>query len=149
MEVYTTSARGLRGVDCVIERDNIPLVAVLLVVVLVGATVLDRQTTPESISGQPKILSVAGKIDPYDVSIQGSIVDNYANLSYRMMYDNYASTEAKEVDWYLGLDDELRLSNISVLLDSVVYWGRVFPEQQAVQIYNPSAFFLDIMRPAP
>ncbi|MFW9767400.1 MAG: VWA domain-containing protein [Candidatus Thorarchaeota archaeon] len=121
-----------------IERDNIPLVAVLLVVVLVGATVFDRQTTPESMSGQTKILSDAGKIDPYDVSIQGSIIDNYANLSYRMMYDNYASPEDKEIDWYLGLDDGLRLSNISVLLNGVVYWGRVLPEQQAVQIYDES-----------
>jgi len=138
MEVYTTSARGLKGVDCVIERDNIPLVVVLLVVVLVGATVFDRQTTPESISGQTKVLSDGGKIDPYDVSIQGSIIDNYANLSYRMMYDNYASEEDKEIDWFLGLDEGLRLSNISVLLKGVVYWGRVFPEQQAVQIYEDS-----------
>jgi Ca-activated chloride channel family protein len=121
------------------ERDYyVPLVAVLIAVVLVGGTVFDRQMNPESFSGQPKVLSDAGKIDPYEVSIQGSIMDNYANLSYQMLYDNYASPTDNEVDWFLGLDDGLRLSNISVLLDSVVYWGRVFPEQQAIQIYNDS-----------
>ncbi|MGY5864334.1 MAG: VWA domain-containing protein [Candidatus Thorarchaeota archaeon] len=121
-----------------IDRDNIPLVAALIVVVFVGATVFDRQIAPATFSGQPKVLSDAGKIDPYEVSIHGSIMDNYANLSYQMMYDNYGSSTDNEVDWFLGLDSGLRLSNISVLLDSVVYWGRVFPEQQAIQIYNDS-----------
>ncbi|MHA2026844.1 MAG: VWA domain-containing protein [Candidatus Thorarchaeota archaeon] len=121
-----------------IDRDNIPLVVALILVVLVGATVFDRQIAPATFSGQPKVLSDAGKIDPYEVSIQGSIMDNYANLSYQMMYDNYGSSTDNEVDWFLGLDSGLRLSNISVLLDAVVYWGRVFPEQQAIQIYNDS-----------
>ena len=138
MEVYATYSFKLRGVDCVIDRDNIPLVAALIVVVFVGATVFDRQIAPATFSGQPKVLSDAGKIDPYEVSIHGSIMDNYANLSYQMMYDNYGSSTDNEVDWFLGLDSGLRLSNISVLLDSVVYWGRVFPEQQAIQIYNDS-----------
>jgi len=36
----------------------------------------------------------------------------------------------------LGLQSELRLSNISVELGSKIYWGRVLPEVQAIEIYN-------------
>lgn len=138
MEVYATSSIGLRGVDCMNERNTVPVVAVLIVIILFGASVLNLQITPKTLAGQTKVLSDGGKIDPYEVSIRGSIVDNYANLTYTMLYDNYASSTANEVDWFLGLQDGLRLSNISVVLESIVYWGRVFPEQQAVQIYDDS-----------
>ncbi|MFW9982387.1 MAG: VWA domain-containing protein [Candidatus Thorarchaeota archaeon] len=120
------------------DRDTVPVVAVMIVIILFGASVFNLQTTPKSVSGQTKVLSDEGKIEPYEVSIQGSIIDNYANLTYSMFYDNYASATANEVDWFLSLHSGLRLSNISIVLESVVYWGRVFPEQQAIQIYNDS-----------
>ncbi|MHA2221562.1 MAG: VWA domain-containing protein [Candidatus Thorarchaeota archaeon] len=121
-----------------IDREKTILVVVLLLVALVGVTVFERQPISATYTGPSKVFTDAGKIDPYEVSIQGSITDNYANLSYQMLYDNYASATDNEVDWFLGLDSGLRLSNISVVLDSAVYWGRVFPEQQAIQIYNDS-----------
>ena len=124
--------------DCVNERDSIPVVAFVIVIVLLGASVLELQMTPETVSGSTKVFSDAGKIEPFEMSIQGTIVDNYANITYRMFYDNYASSTASEVDWFLGLHSGLRLSNISVELGSRVYWGKVFPEIQAIEIYNDS-----------
>ncbi len=137
MEVYAYSSIRLRGVDCVNERDRI-LVVAMIVIILLGVFGFEKQLIPDSISGQNKILSDTGKIEPFEISIQGSIVDNYANVSYRMLYDNYASTEAQEIEWFLGLQAGLRLSNISVELGGEFYWGRVYPELQAVQIYNES-----------
>ena len=128
----------MRGVDCVNERDSIPVVAFVIVIVLLGASVLELQMTPETVSGRTKVFSDAGKIEPFEMSIQGNIVDNYANITYRMFYDNYASSTASEVDWFLGLHSGLRLSNISVELGSVLYWGKVFPEIQAIEIFNDS-----------
>ncbi len=124
--------------DCVNERDSIPVVAFVIVIVLLGASVLELQMTPETVSGRTKVFSDAGKIEPFEMSIQGNIVDNYANITYRMFYDNYASSTASEVDWFLGLHSGLRLSNISVELGSVLYWGKVFPEIQAIEIFNDS-----------
>ncbi len=76
--------------------------------------------------------------EPIDVSVTGSIVDNYANVTYQMTFDNTASETDTEVEWLFGLQDGIRLRNISVLLGDTTYWGRVLPEQQAIETYNES-----------
>jgi len=83
-------------------------------------------------------LSDGGKVEPFEVSIQGSIVDNYADISYRLLYDNIGSPTDSEIEWFLGLQSGLRLSNISVELGSKIYWGRVLPETQAIDLYDES-----------
>ncbi len=75
---------------------------------------------------------------PVDVSISGSITDNYVNFTYQMIFDNTGSAIAQEVDWFFGLQESIRLSNISVALDNKTYWGRVLPELEAVETYNES-----------
>jgi len=75
---------------------------------------------------------------PVDVSISGSITDNFVNFTYQMIFDNTGSEIAQEVDWFFGLQNNIRLSNISVALGNRTYWGRVLPEIEAVEIYNES-----------
>jgi Ca-activated chloride channel family protein len=75
---------------------------------------------------------------PVDVSISGSITDNYVNFTYQMIFDNTGSEIAQEVDWFFGLQNSIRLSNISVALGDETYWGRVLPEIEAVETYNES-----------
>ena len=76
--------------------------------------------------------------EPVDVSVIGSIVDNYASVTYQVIFDNTASETDTEIEWFFGLQDGIRLTNISVLLGAEIYWGRVLPEQQAIETYNES-----------
>ncbi|MFX0053536.1 MAG: VWA domain-containing protein [Promethearchaeota archaeon] len=75
---------------------------------------------------------------PTNVSVSGRITDNYVNITYQMVFDNTESSLAQEVDWFFGLQDGIRLSNISVVLGNKTYWGRVLPEVEAVEVYNES-----------
>jgi len=75
---------------------------------------------------------------PADVSVSGSITDNFVNITYQMVFDNTGSSIAQEVDWFFGLQDSIRLSNLSVILGNKTYWGRVLPEVEAVEVYNES-----------
>lgn len=75
---------------------------------------------------------------PADVSVSGSITDNFVNITYQMVFDNTGSSIAQEVDWFFGLQDSIRLSNLSVILGNKTYWGHVLPEIEAVEVYNES-----------
>ncbi|MCK5302028.1 MAG: VWA domain-containing protein [Candidatus Thorarchaeota archaeon] len=75
---------------------------------------------------------------PADVSASGSITDNFVNITYQMVFDNTGSSIAQEVNWFFGLQDSIRLSNLSVILGNKTYWGRVLPEVEAVEVYNES-----------
>ncbi len=77
-------------------------------------------------------------LGPSSVSVEGSIVDNYANLSYTMVYDNTESDTDREISWLFGLQSGLRLSNMCVTLKDLIYWGKVEIEQQAIETYNES-----------
>jgi Ca-activated chloride channel family protein len=90
-----------------------------------------------------QVYTVAGAIDdgallPTDVSVIGSIIDNYVNVTYEMTFNNTESSVDQGVDWFFGLQDNIRLSNISVVLGDATYWGRVLPELEAVETYNES-----------
>jgi len=75
---------------------------------------------------------------PADVSVSGSITDNFVNITYQMVFNNTGSSIAQEVDWFFGLQDSIRLSNLSVILGNKTYWGHVLPEVEAVEVYNES-----------
>lgn len=79
-----------------------------------------------------------GTLVPADVSVSGSITDNFVNITYQMVFDNTGSSIAQEVDWFFGLQDSIRLSNLSVILGNKTYWGRVLPEVEAIEVYNES-----------
>jgi Ca-activated chloride channel family protein len=75
---------------------------------------------------------------PDSVGIQGEIVDNYVNITYRMIFDNTASSEARQASWFFGFQEGIRLSNISVEMKNLTFWGRIMEEQQAEETYNES-----------
>jgi Ca-activated chloride channel family protein len=105
----------------------------LVYVVVVGALLL--------ISSGSFGLFVAAQeaaLEPTSVTVVGSIVDNYANVTYQLVFDNTGSNESIEVDWTFGLQEGIRLSNMSVVIGNETLWGRAMPEQEAVEIYNES-----------
>ena len=77
-------------------------------------------------------------IEPTSVTVIGEIRDNYANVTYELVFDNTASNESIEVIWEFGLQEGIRLSNMSVVLGNETLWGRAMPEQEAVELYNES-----------
>jgi hypothetical protein len=119
------------------DRDRVP-VLLGIIALLLGVSFLQNHVTFQIASSPSKTMLSGEKIDPFEVSIQGSIVDNFVNVNYQMLYDNYASSNAREIEWFLGLQTGLRLSNISVVLNGETYWGRVLPELQAVETYEES-----------
>ncbi len=50
---------------------------------------------------------------PYSVKVKGDIVNNYANFTYELRFDNTASAEATEVSWFFKVQEGIRLSNVS------------------------------------
>ncbi len=83
-------------------------------------------------------LAQSETFSPSEISVVGTIVDNYANFSYEMKYDNTGSSIDREVVWGFDLQDDIRLSNISIILGNETYWGRAEPEQVAIEMYNES-----------
>lgn len=77
-------------------------------------------------------------MEPNRITVSGNIIDNYASVSYELVFDNTASEKATQVYWFFGLQDGVRLSNVSVILGSVTYWGRIMPERTAVEGYHES-----------
>ncbi len=53
-----------------------------------------------------------------------------------MVFDNTQSDTSKEVKWFFGLQEGIRLSNVSVMLNGSVYWGRVIEESAAITTYE-------------
>jgi len=79
-----------------------------------------------------------GSMIPNDVMIEGSIIDSYVDVLYTMQFDNTASPTATEIDWLFELQEGIRLSNVSVEIGDITYWGHVMPEQAAIVAYNAS-----------
>jgi len=76
--------------------------------------------------------------EPSSVSVYGSILDNYANLTYEMYFDNSGYQYSREVNWFFGLQSGIRLSNVSMVMGEDVYWGQVIPESEAIMTYEES-----------
>lgn len=76
--------------------------------------------------------------EPSSMEIRGSIVDNYANLTYKMYFDNTGSENSREVSWFFALQNGIRLSNVSVKMGETTFWGQVIPEQEAIETYEES-----------
>ncbi|MHA1963845.1 MAG: vWA domain-containing protein [Candidatus Thorarchaeota archaeon] len=110
---------------------------VTVIVVLLGSAGFTQQVLADPVLRNIYTLA-DDTLDPVDVAVSGCIVDNYANITYRMVFDNTASLIAQEVDWFFGLQDSIRLSNISLVLGNETYWGHVLPELEAIETYNES-----------
>ena len=108
------------------------------VMILVAAIMVPTQpiNNQNELLGQPADSARLGSMIPDDVTIEGTIIDSYVDVSYTMSFDNTASTEASEIAWPFELQDGVRLSNVSVVIGNQTYWGKVMPEQTAVQEYH-------------
>ena len=124
--------------DCVDRRDRDTLIVGVTIILLCAILYVRPIMEGSSKLSMAKFTVTEDPREPIDFSVIGRIVDNYANVTYQMTFDNTASETATEVEWFFGLQDGLRLRNISVLLGDATYWGRVLPEQQAIETYNES-----------
>ncbi len=86
----------------------------------------------------PAASAKLGSMLPDDVTIEGSIIDSYVDILYTMRFDNSESATASEVNWLFELQEGIRLSNVSIVIGKVTYWGQVMPEQAAIEEYNAS-----------
>ncbi|MHA2069340.1 MAG: VWA domain-containing protein, partial [Candidatus Thorarchaeota archaeon] len=77
-------------------------------------------------------------MEPNGISVSGNVIDNYADISYELVFDNSESPEPVQVYWFFGLQDGIRLSNVSVVLGELTYWGRIMAEQTAIEGYHES-----------
>ena len=108
-------------------------VIILVSAMLMQPTLISDQNTT---LGAPANTARIGSMIPDDVTIEGTIIDSYVDVLYEMRFDNTASAEAAEVDWLFELQDGIRLSNVSIVIGEITYWGHVMPEQTAIQEYS-------------
>ena len=103
------------------------------IIILVSAMIIQLQPTNNQslLIGRPADSARIGSMIPDDVTIAGAIIDSYVDVSYIMSFDNTASAEASEIAWPFGLQEGIRLSNVSVVIGNMTYWGHVMPEQAA------------------
>jgi uncharacterized protein YegL len=77
-------------------------------------------------------------MEPNGITVSGAVIDNYADISYELVFDNSESAEAVQVYWFFGLQEGIRLSNVSVVLGEITYWGRIMAERTAIEGYQES-----------
>ncbi len=66
------------------------------------------------------------------VSVEGSIVDNYVNITYSLAID----PNTEDFDFYLPRQKGLFLSNATLYNSNVTLWGKVVEAKEAQEIYN-------------
>ncbi|MGY5881648.1 MAG: VWA domain-containing protein [Candidatus Thorarchaeota archaeon] len=110
------------------------------IILIVSAFVLSPPfvNDDQTLDGEPATEIKLGSMIPDDVTIEGSIVDSYVDVLYVMKFDNNDATTASEINWLFELQDGIRLSNVSVVIGEITYWGQVMPEQAAIEAYNAS-----------
>ncbi|MGY5872953.1 MAG: VIT domain-containing protein, partial [Candidatus Thorarchaeota archaeon] len=109
---------------------------ILLVATFVAPSLMTSD--PKTRLGEPAGTMQLGSMIPSDVMIQGTITDSYVDVLYTMLFDNSASVTASEINWLFELQEGIRLSNVSIEIDGITYWGYVIPEQAAIEAYNES-----------
>lgn len=75
---------------------------------------------------------------PSVISISGSIQDNYANISYAILFDNSNSDRTRSVIYRQNIPSGLYLSNVSATMGNLTFWGKVELYETAEKIYNDS-----------
>ncbi|MCE7734558.1 MAG: VWA domain-containing protein [Candidatus Heimdallarchaeota archaeon] len=77
-------------------------------------------------------------MEPISLDIGGEINDNFANITYSLVFDNQASESDTLMQFDMNSPSPLLLSNVSASMGNDVYWGKVYPINQAQQIFNDS-----------
>ncbi|MFW9843385.1 MAG: VWA domain-containing protein [Candidatus Thorarchaeota archaeon] len=109
-------------------------VSILLILsVSISSSMIFENLT--NFEGQPFEVMTFGSLEPGNVAIEGTIIDSYVDILYTIHFDNSEGLTAAQIDWTFELQEGIRLSNVSIELGSVVYWGRVIPEQEAIEEY--------------
>ncbi|MHA1474944.1 MAG: VWA domain-containing protein [Promethearchaeota archaeon] len=90
------------------------------------------------LSSEIQMVRAQDVLEPDSIAIYGEIADNYVNITYELHFDNTGSSEDREIDWEFGIQKDILLSNLSIILGEKTYIGIVKPEMEAEQEYNES-----------
>jgi Mg-chelatase subunit ChlD len=85
-----------------------------------------------------KMVRAQDALEPDSIAIYGEIADNYVNITYELHFDNTGSSEDREIDWEFGIQRDILLSNLSIIIGEKTYYGVVKPVLVAEQEYNES-----------
>ena len=77
-------------------------------------------------------------MEPISLDVGGEINDNFANITYSLVFDNEDSASDTLLQFNMKSPSPLLLSNVSASMGDDVYWGQVYPINQAQQIFNDS-----------
>ncbi len=70
-----------------------------------------------------------------DLYVKGEVVDNYLSLEYSFGVQNTGSAD-QEVEFNIPIQKDVYLSNVTIELENSTLYGRIFPVNQAEEIYN-------------
>ncbi len=82
--------------------------------------------------------SAQSELLPSSLAIEGIIADNYANISYTLVFDNQNSDADRLTIYRIRKPNGLFLSNVSVEMGNLTFWGRVSPIDKAKHEFNES-----------
>jgi Mg-chelatase subunit ChlD len=105
------------------ERLNIKIFPVFLITILITVAIVQIPTI------------TAQNQDTVDLKISGSVINNYANLTYAYTFEN-TNEQAKEMVYYFKPSYGLVLNNVSISLSNGTLWGRVMEIRSAENLYN-------------
>jgi Mg-chelatase subunit ChlD len=77
-------------------------------------------------------------MDPISLAIEGEIADNFANITYSLVFDNTGSSSDQQVNYQIARPSGLYLSNVSARMGEQTFWGKVMAIQEASQKFNES-----------
>jgi Ca-activated chloride channel family protein len=80
----------------------------------------------------------AGVETPVSLNISGDIVDNFANVTYGLEFDNTASGTDSTFIYRFIRPQSMYLTNVSGKMGDEVFWGRVERIEQAQHEFNQS-----------
>ena len=95
---------------------------------IIFLSVITFQFELEAVNGQTGL-------EPTSLAIDGEIIDNFANITYSLVFDNELSVTDTLLEYQMKAPTGLYLSNVSANMGDNTYWGEVYPIQQAQQIF--------------
>jgi Ca-activated chloride channel family protein len=84
------------------------------------------------------VSTAQSEMDPISLTIEGEIADNFANITYSLVFDNTGSSSDQQVNYQIARPSGLYLSNVSARMGEQTFWGKVMAIQEASQKFNES-----------
>ena len=87
------------------------------------------------VASQEQLMPSLANISNTELLITGTVIDNYANISYTYPLTNQANI-TREYNISVPVFSSLLLSNVSIIGSNYSLWGKVYEIKEAEEIYN-------------